>query len=196
MNFICAMLLLFMEEENAFWTLVAIVDQLTSFDGIFYYQQDLGGVRIDQFVFSHLVQENLPKTYSQLQHLNITIEPLTVNWFLCLFINCVPLETTLRVWDVFFLEGSKMLFRAGLALLKINQKLILKAKTSDQLMTFFRAFTRSALDCDQFMRICFDSNAIGSISNRRILELRARCRQDILIVIRFYLKLYTHSFSW
>jgi hypothetical protein len=174
MNFICALLLLFMDEQNAFWTLVAIVDQLTSFDGLFYYQQDLAGVRIDQYVFGHLLKENLPKIHQKLEDLNMSIEPLSVNWFLCLFVNCVPLETTLRIWDVFFFEGTRMLFRAGLALLKLNQNLILKAKSCDQLMTFLRAFTKSALDCDHLIQTCFDSNMIGSL-NAGFLN----CERDI-----------------
>jgi hypothetical protein len=86
---------------------------------------------------------------------------------------------------VFFFEGTRMLFRAGLALLKLNQNLILKAKSCDQLMTFLRAFTKSALDCDHFIQTCFDSNMIGSVSKRRILELRARYRQEVLSVSEF-----------
>jgi hypothetical protein len=179
MNFICAMLLLFMDEEDAFWLLCCVVEELTFFDGVYYYQADLAGVRIDQYVFSYLVEETLPKCHQRLQQLNVAIEPLTINWFLCLFVNSVPLETTLRIWDAFFLEGTRTLFRAGLALLKVNEKLILKAQTSEQLMTFLKAFTRSALDCDHFARICFDSFSVGSVPYRQIFQLRTRFRLEV-----------------
>ncbi len=65
-----------------------------------------------------LVQDKLPRVHRQLQRIDVPLEPLTVNWLLCLFVNTLPLETLFRVWDCFFLEGVKVLFRAGLALLK------------------------------------------------------------------------------
>ena len=74
MNFICALLLLFIEEEDAFWLLTVMVEDLTKIPetddspiysskvpllidpahhlkGIFYYQNDLAGSTIDQYVF-------------------------------------------------------------------------------------------------------------------------------------------------
>ena len=51
------------------------------------------------------------------RRLQLPIEPLTVNWFLCLFVNTLPLETALHLWDCTFYEGIKVLFRAALAVL-------------------------------------------------------------------------------
>jgi hypothetical protein len=39
-----------------------------------------------------------------------------------IFSNNVPLELTLRIWDVFFIEGQKIMYRVALAVLKINEK--------------------------------------------------------------------------
>ena len=36
----------------------------------------------------------------QLEALGADWEVVTSEWFLSLFVNCLPLETTLRVWDV------------------------------------------------------------------------------------------------
>lgn len=81
MNFICALLLLFMEEEEAFWLLTVMVEDLTKipeneeapvysskviatpepsqhFKGIFYYQNDLAGSTIDQMVFKGVKPNN------------------------------------------------------------------------------------------------------------------------------------------
>lgn len=53
MNFICALLLLFMEEEAAFWMLSVIVEEITCVEGrSFYYQSDLKGVHVDDMVFA------------------------------------------------------------------------------------------------------------------------------------------------
>ena len=42
-----------------------------------------------------------------------------------IFSNNVPLELTLRIWDVFFIEGQKIIYRVALAVLKINEKYLL-----------------------------------------------------------------------
>lgn len=39
--------------------------------------------------------------------------------FPCLFTATLPAETTARVWDALMVEGPKVLFRVGLALLKV-----------------------------------------------------------------------------
>lgn len=172
MNFICAMLLLFMEEEDAFWMLACIVEDLTQVNGHYYYQADLVGARIDELVFKEIVKDRLPRINKKFDELEMAIEPLTINWFLCVFVNSVPLETTLRIWDVFFYDGSRALFRAGLALLRINEHLILQAQNSVQLMTFLKAFTRSALDCEVFIKACYEPFSMGTFSKHRIDEMR------------------------
>ena len=48
-------------------------------------------------------------------------------WFMTIFSTNLPLELTLRIWDIFFIEGQKILFRIGLAIMKINEKELMKA---------------------------------------------------------------------
>jgi hypothetical protein len=36
-----------------------------------------------------------------------------------LFVNCLPVETVLRVWDCFFYQGEKVLVRVALTLLML-----------------------------------------------------------------------------
>ncbi|KAM1249885.1 hypothetical protein ACFX2G_033196 [Malus domestica] len=51
MNFFAGLLLLLMPEENAFWTLVGIIDDY--FDG--YYTEEMTESQVDQLVFEELV---------------------------------------------------------------------------------------------------------------------------------------------
>lgn len=42
---------------------------------------------------------------------------MALQWFLCIFVNSLPLESCFRVWDVHFFERCPLvLFRTGLAL--------------------------------------------------------------------------------
>ncbi|KAG0465127.1 hypothetical protein HPP92_019291 [Vanilla planifolia] len=57
MNFFAGLLLLLMPEENAFWTLMAIIDDY--FDG--YYSEEMIESQVDQLVLEELVSERFPK---------------------------------------------------------------------------------------------------------------------------------------
>ena len=52
MNFVAGTMLLFMEEEDAFWALVAVVEDLLPG----YFAMDLIAPQVDQAVFKHLVR--------------------------------------------------------------------------------------------------------------------------------------------
>jgi hypothetical protein len=45
--------------------------------------------------------------------------------FLCLFCTTFPSETATRVLDALFNEGSKIVYRVAMALLKLNEAMLL-----------------------------------------------------------------------
>ena len=53
---------------------------------------------------------------------------LLTKWLICLFVNHLPLETELLVWDLFFLKGSQVIFRIALTLFSMMEKEILQAE--------------------------------------------------------------------
>ena len=57
----------------------------------------------------------------------VPLEMLSTRWFLCLFIDVLPAQTLLRVWDVMLWEGPTVLLRAGAALLHCNREAVLAA---------------------------------------------------------------------
>ena len=44
---------------------------------------------------------------------------VSTQWFLLAFVNALPAETTLRVWDVFLTVGPTALFAAALATISL-----------------------------------------------------------------------------
>jgi hypothetical protein len=110
MNFIVGVALLFLEPEDAFWLLVAVTEKYFLKN---YFDSGLVGAQVDQKVLKDLIKLKLPELYDHLEALEIDISSITLNWFLALFIDSVPFDTLLRVWDTFLLEGSKVLFRVS-----------------------------------------------------------------------------------
>ncbi|XP_008467516.1 small G protein signaling modulator 3-like [Diaphorina citri] len=114
---IAASLLLLMEEEEAFWTLSAIVEDLLPAS---YYTPNLIGIQADQKVLRSLVASGLPQLeLSLLQH-DIELSLITLHWFLTLFASVVHFKILLRIWDLLFLDGSMVLFQITLGMLKIK----------------------------------------------------------------------------
>jgi Rab-GTPase-TBC domain len=51
-----------------------------------------------------------------------------------LFAVYFPIEIVVRIWDVFLIEGRKTIFRLALAILKINEKELMKCDMSSFLL--------------------------------------------------------------
>ena len=61
----------------------------------------------------------------------------SIKWFLQCFLDRIPFSLTLRVWDVFLLEGDNIILAMAFNILKLHQKHVLKLDM-DQLMQFFQ----------------------------------------------------------
>ncbi|KEF60593.1 uncharacterized protein A1O9_02154 [Exophiala aquamarina CBS 119918] len=116
MNIVVAALLIYMSEPQAFFILGALCDRLLPG----YYSKDMYGTLLDQRVFENLVEKTMPVLWEHLVKSDVNLSVVSLPWFLSLYINSMPLVFAFRVLDVFFLEGPKVLFQIGLAILRIN----------------------------------------------------------------------------
>jgi hypothetical protein len=110
-----------MNEEEAFWTLCMIIERLLPLD----YYAFMVGILVDQGVFKKLVSKVLPNLWEVLVKYRVDPNFFTVQWFVCLFAQNLELEVLDELWDNLFLHGSKILFKAGLAMLTLIEKNLL-----------------------------------------------------------------------
>ena len=106
----------YMSESQAFFLLSALCDRLLPG----YYSTTMYGTLLDQRVFESLVEKTMPILWEHLAKSDVQLSVVSLPWFLSLYINSMPLVFAFRVLDVFFLEGPKVLFQVGLAILRIN----------------------------------------------------------------------------
>lgn len=66
----------------------------------------------------------------------------------------VSLQTVLRIWDCLFNEGSKIIFRVALTLIKQHQAFILEGTSMVDICERFKAITRGSFvtECHTFMQ--------------------------------------------
>lgn len=170
LNAIAATLLLVTQDEvRSFWIFQSILEQLLPDN---YYSEMNLGCNVDQEVLSALIAWKLPAIHAKLQHLEISLHILTSAWFTHLFVDQLPFETLLRVWDCLLYEGSKIMFRIALSLFKIHQHAILGIADPFELATFIRHMPKRQLDVIQLTEVAFEG--IGGLSSTWIGEERAR----------------------
>ncbi|XP_042685505.1 TBC1 domain family member 2A isoform X6 [Centrocercus urophasianus] len=154
LNRLAAVALLVLEdEENAFWCLVHIVENLMPAD---YYSDTLITSQVDQRVFKEFLAEKLPRLMAHFEQYQIDVSLITFNWFLVAFVDSLVSDILLRVWDAFLYEGTKVIFRYALAIFKYNEEEILRIHDSVEIYQYLRFFTRMIVDGRKLMNIAFD----------------------------------------
>ncbi|KAK8552800.1 hypothetical protein V6N12_041374 [Hibiscus sabdariffa] len=178
MNFFAALLLLLMPEENAFWTLVGIIDDY--FDG--YYSEEMIESQVDQLVFEELMRERFPKLVNHLDYLGVQVAWVTGPWFLSIFMNMLPWESVLRVWDVLLFEGNRvMLFRTALALMDLYGPALVTTKDAGDAVTLLQSLTGSTFDSSQLvLTACM---GYQNVNEKRLQELRERHRSAVITAV-------------
>lgn len=116
---IAALLLLLIEEEDAFWLMATIVEDILPAS---YYSSTLIGIQADQKVLMSLISNYLPDVDAILKEHDIELSLITLHWFLTLFASVLHMKILLRIWDLFFFDGSIVLFQITLGMLKLKGK--------------------------------------------------------------------------
>ncbi|KAG4395582.1 hypothetical protein GLYMA_20G244400v4 [Glycine max] len=178
MNFFAGLLLLLMPEENAFWTLMGILDDY--FDG--YYSEEMIESQVDQLVFEELVRERFPKLANHLDYLGVQVAWVTGPWFLSIFVNMLPWESVLRVWDVLLFEGNRvMLFRTAVALMELYGPALVTTKDAGDAVTLLQSLAGSTFDSSQLvLTACM---GYQNINETRLQQLRNKHRPAVIASI-------------
>lgn len=170
MGLIAASLLLFVEEENAFWIMVAIVEDLLP--ASYYSSTLLGclfgklkyfpiifsklifiGVQADQKVLRNLIQNYLPLVEESLKKHDIELSLITSHWFLTLFSGVIHVKILLRIWDLFFFEGSIVLFQITLSMLKMREPQLQQLENSAQIFNALSDIPGDIDDVDKLFEV-------------------------------------------
>lgn len=132
MSQIAALLLMFMNEEDAFWALsVLMSDNKHAMHGFFIP----GFPKLTRFQDHHdkILTKFIPKLKHHLEKFGIHSSLYTLKWFFQCFLDRVPFSLTLRLWDVYIMEGEVILTAMSYTLLKLHRKTLLKMDMDDLL---------------------------------------------------------------
>ncbi|KAI3424617.1 Rab-GAP TBC domain-containing protein [Psidium guajava] len=170
LNYVAALLLLVMKtEEDAFWMLAVLLENVLVND---CYTTNLSGCHVEQRVFKDLLTKNCPRIAAHLEALEFDVSLVATEWFLCLFSKSLPSETTLRVWDILFYEGAKVLFHVALAIFKMKEDELLLTHHVGDVINVLQRTTHQLFDPDDLLTVAFDK--IGSMTTTTLSKQRKK----------------------
>uniref|UniRef100_A0A3Q1G6Z3 TBC1 domain family member 10A-like n=1 Tax=Acanthochromis polyacanthus TaxID=80966 RepID=A0A3Q1G6Z3_9TELE len=111
---VAAVLLMNMPAEEAFWCLVQISEQYLPG----YYSPLLEGVLFDAAMLTWVLKKTCPAAHKHLQHHGVEPLMFATDWLMCLFTRHLPFNTLLRVWDLFFCYGVRVLLQVAVVLVR------------------------------------------------------------------------------
>ena len=76
------------------------------------------------------------------------------------------MQSALRVFDCFLLEGQKILFRVSLAILKVNEHRILSISDQVSVLSFLKEVARHTFDVDELFHVCYKVHIMQFILNQ------------------------------
>ncbi|KAJ3127151.1 hypothetical protein HK098_006699 [Nowakowskiella sp. JEL0407] len=197
MNIVVSVLLIYLTEEQAFWILSVLCERLLPG----YYSTNMVGAVVDNHVFETLVAKYMPILSDHFKKNEIQLSVACLPWFLSLYINSLPLPFSLRIIDCFFMEGPKVLFQVGLAILKTNGEAILRVKDDGELMNVMKSYFASLGDVikadesknirtitkfNQLMLTAY--REFQSVSHEQIVELRKSHQLKVIHGLDIYAK--------
>ncbi|XP_062403472.1 USP6 N-terminal-like protein [Sardina pilchardus] len=130
MSQIAAILLMYMNEEDAFWALSQLLtNQKHAMHGFFIP----GFPKLHRFQSHHeqIMSKLMPKLKKHLEREQMLTGIYTTKWFLQCFIDRTPFTLTLRLWDIYIMEGERVLTAMAYTALKLHKKRLLKMCLED-----------------------------------------------------------------
>ena len=161
------------DEERSYWILRVLCGFLKR-----YYHESLARLKEDVDRFSALFAERSPRLAAHIRENGI--DDLTLvcpKWFLCAYVNTLPLPVVTRLWDVLLARAhdhERFLFEVAIQMLNANQKALLRREGTGELFEGMKALGERITDPEMFVAKCLD----GERNHRLRQRKRARGAEE------------------
>ncbi|XP_058129687.1 uncharacterized protein LOC131272051 [Anopheles coustani] len=137
MSGLAGVLLMYMDEEEAFWALsVLLADPKYAMHGLFIE----GFPKLNRFLAHHdkIITKFIPKLKKHFDRCNLDSILYSLKWFFVVFIERIPFSLCLRVWDIYLLDGEKVVTAMAYNILRMHKARLLKLRDMDQIVQYIQ----------------------------------------------------------
>ncbi|XP_072931015.1 USP6 N-terminal-like protein isoform X2 [Epargyreus clarus] len=137
MSGLAGVLLMYMDEEDAFWALAVLLsDKKYAMHGLYIE----GFPKLTRFLEHHdkILIKFMPKLKHHFDKFGLDAILYSLKWFFVCFIERVPFSLCLRVWDIYLLDGERVVTAMAYTILKLHKKAIMKLNDMDLIVNFIQ----------------------------------------------------------
>uniref|UniRef100_K3WR42 Rab-GAP TBC domain-containing protein n=1 Tax=Globisporangium ultimum (strain ATCC 200006 / CBS 805.95 / DAOM BR144) TaxID=431595 RepID=K3WR42_GLOUD len=130
MSYLAAMLCLHMPHDR-YLTFQCLANLMVNEHLFTFYLLDAELSGVYYTLFDEFLSARLPALHQHMGNIGISCSMYLMNWFQTLFLQVLPLELAVRVFDNFLLDGTVFLFRTAMAIHELLQGDLLKAEIDE-----------------------------------------------------------------
>ncbi|XP_050985704.1 ecotropic viral integration site 5 protein homolog isoform X2 [Labeo rohita] len=149
--FIVGLLLTQMAEEEAFYIFVRLMKDFRMRD---LYRSNMVELSCCIYQFEALIKDQLPELHSHFQTQGFHTSMFSSSWFLNILLSSLPLRVASRIFDIFMCEGLEIVFRVGLAILRMKQTELIK-HDAEGMMNCLQNLESWDLDPDELIEAAY-----------------------------------------
>ncbi|XP_059618549.1 TBC1 domain family member 4 isoform X2 [Phlebotomus argentipes] len=149
LGFICGVLLLHLEEADAFQMLKHLMFKRQMRNK---YLPDMTVFQRELYQLSRLLKDTIPELYEWLDQNEISPTLYAAPWILTLFSSQFPLGFVTRVFDLIFLESQEVIFRVAIALLEVHKEELMRRDNFEEIMDYMKNVV-PLMDCDKIDQV-------------------------------------------
>jgi hypothetical protein len=163
LSYIAATLLLEMDKFQAF---VCFMNIILSPNILPFYRLDEQNIKKRLDLFNDIFKINLPDLYEHFKENEVLPEHYLLEWLMTLYTRSLYIDLSLRIWDIYMIEGIAALYMSAIVILNIHKKEYMQMEFSD-IMNHLKNLENNKYDEDKFIdrmnKVKFNDEIINEI---------------------------------
>ncbi|EFC39558.1 rabGTPase-activating protein [Naegleria gruberi] len=151
MSSIAAMLLMYLNEEDAFWVFCSIMEG-QNYNMQEMYFAGLPGVYKATFVLTNILSKKMKKFMKAFENEDgIGFNSFCTRWYMLNMLTQIHFDIAVLIWDLYLSEGNKVIHSVSMAFIRIFKKNLFKLKYDGIVQTLSKLLDVD-FDLERFMR--------------------------------------------
>ncbi|EAA21099.1 plant adhesion molecule 1-related [Plasmodium yoelii yoelii] len=169
MAFIVATFILYMNEEDSFYMLIALIDKYKLND---LFSSSMPLLNEYLYILDKLLLHFFPKIYNHLEKENVHSSMYASQWFITLFSYNINILYAIRIWDFFFIHNYTFLFKVALAFFKLQEEEILK-ESFEEILNRLKVLSKH-VELDVLLKTALDIKIKNGLITKIISEYKSQ----------------------